>query len=144
MLTRPRTVVEFDDPEHPSSIEEILTALGAAPVAWNYATECCGAGMTIANPDTVVDLAGRILTDASAHGANCVVVACPMCHVNLDMKQDEIERRSAVRLRLPVYYLSDLVGLALGLSETALGVDRHLVASTLSPCGADEPSEGGV
>jgi heterodisulfide reductase subunit B len=144
MLTRPRTVVAFDDPEHPSSIEEILTALGAAPVSWNAATECCGAGMTIANPDTVVDLAGRILADAVAHGANCVVVACPMCHVNLDMKQDEIERRSATRFGLPVYYLSDLVGLAMGLSERELGIDRHLVASALSQSTADQTGESGV
>ena len=131
MLTRPRTVVEFDDPEHPSSMEEILTALGAAPVAWNFATECCGAGMTMAAPDTVVELAHRILTDARAQGANCVVVACPMCHVNLDLKQAEVEQRTKVRHDLPVYYLSDLVGLALGLDEHALGINRHLVTSGL-------------
>lgn len=127
MLTRPRTVVEFDDPEHPTSMEGILTALGATPVDWNLATECCGAGMTMAASDTVVDLAHRILTDARAHGANCVVVACPMCHVNLDLKQAEVERRLGVTHRMPVYYLSDLVGLALGLSEHDLGIDRHLV-----------------
>lgn len=136
LLTRPHSVVEFDDPEHPTSMEEILTALGADPVAWNCATECCGAGMTMAASDTVVDLAHRILSDARAHDANCVVVACPMCHVNLDLKQVEVERVRKVRHGLPVYYLSDLVGLALGLGERALGIDRHLASGGLAPAGA--------
>lgn len=128
MLTRPRNIVQFDDAECPTSMETILTALGAAPVEWNYRTECCGAGMTMANPATVVTLAHRILSNATAHGANCVVVACPMCHVNLDLKQAEIARVTGVRHDLPVYYLSDLVGLALGLDEKQLGIDRHFVA----------------
>ncbi|MDQ1307142.1 MAG: Heterodisulfide reductase subunit [Actinomycetota bacterium] len=127
MLTRPRAVVAFDDPEHPTSMQEILAALGAEPVDWNAATECCGAGLTIADPETVAHLAGRVLADARSHGANCLVVACPMCHVNLDMKQQDAARAAGVPGDLPVYYLSDLVGLALGLSPSVLGVDRHLV-----------------
>ena len=76
-----------------SSMEAMLAALGAKTVDWNYKTECCGAGMTMANEDTVLELAHKILTNAAAHGANCLVVACPMCHVNLDMKQADVERR---------------------------------------------------
>jgi heterodisulfide reductase subunit B len=129
MLTRPRRVVAFDDPEHPSSMEEMLEALGAEPVVWNYQTECCGAGLTMADEDTVVLLAHRILTNARAHGANCIVVACPMCHVNLDMKQPRIEKVMQVEHGLPIYYLSDLIGLALGIDESALGIDRHFVRS---------------
>lgn len=127
LLVRPPAVVEFDDAEHPESMETILTALGAKPVAWNFKTECCGAGMTMASPETVLELGGKILADAAAHGAECVVVACPMCHVNLDMKQRAIERHTQKSFNLPVYYLTDLVGLALGLDAAALGVDRHFV-----------------
>ena len=127
LLTRPPETLRFDDCEQPSSMETILRALGAEPVDWNYKTECCGAGMTMANEDTVLELSHRILTNADAHGANCVVVACPMCHVNLDMKQADIQRRYGVRHDMVVYYLSDLVGLALGLDEHSLGVDRHFV-----------------
>jgi heterodisulfide reductase subunit B len=129
MLTRPRNIVRFDDPEQPSSMEEILTTVGAAPVDWNFKTECCGAGMTMADEATVITLSHRILTNARAHGATCVVVACPMCHVNLDMRQSKIEKATKARHDMPVYYLSDLVGLALGLGERALGVDRHFVVS---------------
>ncbi len=127
LLTRPPDVVRFDDVEQPSSMEGILRALGAKTVRWNYATECCGAGMTIANDDIVLDLSHKILANAAAHGANCVVAACPMCHVNLDMKQPDIERSMRKRFALPVYYLTDAVGMALGLSREQLGVDRHFV-----------------
>jgi len=127
LLVRPPSVVEFDDAEQPQSMEAILTALGAKPVAWGAKTECCGAGMTMSTPESVIELSGRILANAAAHGANCVVAACPMCHVNLDMKQADIERSLGKRLDLPVYYLTDAVGVALGLSREQLGVDRHFV-----------------
>jgi heterodisulfide reductase subunit B len=127
LLTRPPGVVQFDDCEQPSSMEKLLTALGAAPVEWNYKTECCGAGMTMSNESIVLDLGNRILSNAEAHGANCMVVACPMCHVNLDMKQSAINQRYSATHDMVVYYLSDLVGLALGIAPDALGIPRHFV-----------------
>ena len=133
LLTRPPEILRFDDCEQPSSMEAILGAVGAKTVSWNYRTECCGAGMTMANEDTVLDLSHKILTNAAAHGANCLVVACPMCHVNLDMKQEAIERRYGVRHGMVVYYLSDLVGLSLGLDASVLGIDRHFVTKMPAP-----------
>jgi heterodisulfide reductase subunit B2 len=127
LLTRPPEEVDFDDCEQPSSMETLLAALGARPVEWNYKTECCGAGMTMAAEETVLDLSHKILHDAAAHGANCLVVACPMCHVNLDMKQADIERRHDATHNLVVYYLSDLVGLALGIEPSELGIPQHFV-----------------
>jgi len=129
LLVRPPTVVEFDDAEQPQSMEAVMMALGAKPVAWNYKTECCGAGMTMASPETVLELSGRILANAAAHGANCLVVACPMCHVNLDMRQAAIEEHTGKKFGLPVYYLTDAVGMALGLSTRELGADRHFVVA---------------
>lgn len=127
LLTRPPNVMHFDDFEQPNSMEQLLQGLGAKTVEWNYKTECCGAGMTMAKEETVLDLAHKILSDAAAHGANAVVVACPMCHVNLDMKQSAVERRYGEKLGLVVYYLSDVVGLALGISAEQLGTNRHFV-----------------
>ena len=127
LLTRPPSELKFDDCEQPRSMETLLSTLGAQPVEWNYKTECCGAGMTMADEDTVLELSHKILSNAVQHGANCMVVACPMCHVNLDMKQPDIERRYGVRHDMVVYYLSDLVGLALGIDERSLGIDRHFV-----------------
>jgi heterodisulfide reductase subunit B len=127
LLTRPPEVVAFDDCEQPESMDRIVAALGAQPVAWNGKTECCGAGMTMASEETVLDLSHKLLDDAAAHGANCLVVACPMCHVNLDMKQAAVEAHYQTHYGLTIYYLSDLVGLALGLTPEQLGVDRHFV-----------------
>ncbi len=127
LLTRPPEVVEFDDFEQPRSMEAVLAAAGVKTVEWNYRTECCGAGMTMAGPETVLELSHRILANAAAHGANCVVTACPMCHVNLDMKQAEIRARYGGPEPMTVYYLSDVVGLALGLAPETLGIDRHFV-----------------
>lgn len=129
LLVRPPAVVNFDDAEQPDSMEAVLRTLGAKPVDWNMRTECCGAGMTMASPETVTELGGRILANAVAHGANAIVVACPMCHVNLDMKQTAIENQAGARFNLPVYYLSDVVGMALGLSAAELGIDRHFVVA---------------
>ncbi len=126
LLTRPPKIVQFDDPERPRSMEDILQSLGAETVEWNYQTECCGAGMTLSNDAIVLDLSHKIIANAQAHGANCLVVACPMCHVNLDMKQSDIRKKYECE-PMVVYYLSDLVGLALGLEEAALGIDRHFV-----------------
>lgn len=127
LLTRPPETLRFDDCEHPESMETILRELGAQPVDWSFKTECCGAGMTMADEDVVLELSHRVLKNAKEHGANCVVVACPMCHVNLDMKQADVERRFGCQIDLTVYYLSDMVGLAAGLSAHDLGIDRHFV-----------------
>jgi heterodisulfide reductase subunit B len=74
LLTRPAQTLQFDDCEQPSSMETILRGLGAEPVEWNYKTECCGAGMTMADEGTVLELSHKILSNASEHGANCIVV----------------------------------------------------------------------
>ena len=140
LLTRPANVVEFDDAEQPRSMEKILEALGGKTVDWNYRTECCGAGMTMANEQTVLELSHKILSNAEAHGANCLVVACPMCHVNLDMKQANIGRRYGVRNVMPVYYLSDVVGLALGFKPEALGINRHFACSADLQVGMSDAS----
>ena len=127
LLTRPPKDLRFDDCEQPSSMETLLRSLGAEPVDWNYKTECCGSGLTLADDSVVMNLSEKILLNAKKHGANCIVVACPMCHLNLDMKQSAIETKLGETLGLPVYYISDLVGIALGLSEQELRIDKHFV-----------------
>jgi heterodisulfide reductase subunit B len=129
LLTRPPSIVNFDDPECPDSMETLLQACGARPIDWNYRTKCCGAGMTLSNEETVLELSHEILADAVDHGATCLVVACPMCHVNLDMKQPAIERRYDTKLGLPVFYLTDLIGRAVGLDDATLGINRHFIAA---------------
>ena len=137
LLTRPPATLQFDDCEQPSSMETMLRGLGRQPVEWSCKTECCGAGMTMADEDTVLELSQKVLDNARQHGANCLVVACPMCHVNLDMKQPAMERRYGCRHDLVVYYLSDLVGLALGLDEADAGHRSAFRGETVGEHGAN-------
>lgn len=125
LLVRPAEVVGFDDPEQPTSMEEVVRAAGATPVAWHMRLECCGGAFSLARTASVVRLGRAILDDARRAGAEALVVACPMCHSNLDFRQSAMLNRG--EKALPVLYLSELVGLALGLAPDRLGLQRHFV-----------------
>lgn len=125
LLLRPAEVCSFDDPEAPASMEEVVEATGATAVAWNMRLECCGGGFSIPRTASVVRLGRAILDDARAAGADAIAVACPMCHSNLDFRQKAMARRGEAGL--PILFLSELVGLALGIEPDRLGLDRHYV-----------------
>ncbi|MBK8983462.1 MAG: CoB--CoM heterodisulfide reductase iron-sulfur subunit B family protein [Ignavibacteria bacterium] len=125
LLVRPAAITKFDDAEEPESMEKIVEATGADTVDWNYKTECCGAAHSIARRDIVVDLSKKIIDDAITHGANVMVVACPMCHTNLDMRQRAMKRKYPDHKEFPVLYLTELIGLSLGMDEKELGIDLH-------------------
>ncbi len=125
LLVRPAAITKFDDAEEPESMEKIVEATGAFAVDWNYKTECCGAAHSISRRDIVIDLSKKILDDAKSHGANVLVVACPMCHTNLDMRQRAMKRKYPDHRDFPVLYLTELIGLSLGMDEKDLGIDLH-------------------
>ncbi len=127
LLVRPADITKFDDAEQPTSMENLVALTGAKPVDWNYKVECCGAAHTLARRDIVLDLSKKILDDAKEHGANVMVVACPMCHANLDMRQRAMKREYPDHKDFPVLYLTELLGLALGMNEKELGINLHTV-----------------
>lgn len=127
LLVRPAEITKFDDAEQPSSMEKIVESTGAETVEWNMKVECCGAAHSISRREIVVDLSKKILEDARDHGANVMVVACPMCHTNLDMRQRAMKRTYPDHREFPVLYLTELIGLALGMNERELGIDLHYV-----------------
>lgn len=127
LLTRPPKILQFDDPEDPTSMEILLEKLGAEPVEWNCKTVCCGGGLTLCDEAAVAAMSYRVLQNALDSGANCVVVACPMCQVNLDMRQAEAKKLGLTR-EVPIFYLSDLVGLAVGLTAKDLDMNRRFVS----------------
>ena len=129
LLTRPKELSILDDPEDPQLMECLLKTLGAEPVEWPYKTECCGASFAISRTDTVHRLCRDILTMAKDSGANCIAVACPLCQSNLDLRQSDIEK-SAGEIGLPVFYFTQLLGKALGLSDKSLGIDKLMVDPT--------------
>ncbi len=127
LLVRPANLTQFDDAERPTSMERLIEAAGGKTVDWNFKVECCGAAHSIAHTEVVVTLSERILADARLHGADAVVVACPMCHSNLDMRQKNMKKKIAEHVDMPVLFLTEVLGLALGLSPKALGLDLHFV-----------------
>ncbi len=116
-----------DDVENPQSIEKVLEKFGAMSIDWAFKTDCCGASASVNDADVSIDLMSKIFNDAIARGANCIVTTCPMCQFNLDAYQDAACKKLGISKRLPVYYLTELVGVALGLDPVALQIDRHLV-----------------
>ncbi|MBM4352618.1 MAG: heterodisulfide reductase subunit B [Deltaproteobacteria bacterium] len=126
LLTRPPEVTQFDDTEYPMSMDLLLRDLGAETIDWAYKVECCGASLSLTNSDIILDLTRKIILDAKARGALALVVACPLCHVNLDSRQFQAEEKYQTRLEMPVLFFSQLIGLALGLSGKELGTDKHL------------------
>ena len=127
LLVRPQQVVKYDRPEDPQTMDIILKKLGANPIDWEFKTECCGAGLSIARTDIVADLSSKVLNDAVRRGAEAVIVACPMCHANLDMRRPVINKRSGTQLDIPVLYITQAIGLAMGIDEKELGLRRHIV-----------------
>lgn len=119
LMLKPPEVARFDDPENPHTMDDLLRTVGAAPVKWGYKTECCGASLSVSRPDLVEKLVGDILDNADQNGAECVVTACPMCQANLEQRRPE-------RHTMPVYYFTDLTGIAFGLSPQELGIPLHL------------------
>jgi heterodisulfide reductase subunit B2 len=118
-----------DDVENPQGMETILRALGAEPVDWNDKTSCCGASAAVNDQDTAFNLMAKIMKDATARGANCFVTTCPMCQMNLDLSQESYCSQHGIRERLPVYFITEMVGVALGLSPAELQVDKHFQES---------------
>ncbi len=125
LLVRPGKITDFDDEENPQTMDSLMERLGAEPISWDFKTECCGASMTLARPDIVLRLSHRILSQAKRLGADCVAVACPMCHSNLDMRQREIEAKYKEKIGLPVLYFTQLMGLALDIPPRELMLHRH-------------------
>lgn len=130
MQTRfPYPVAVPDDVENPQGMEQVLQVLGANPMDWNAKTCCCGASAAINDYDASLHLMAVIMQDAVSRGANCLVTTCPMCQLNMDAYQDDFCRLHGIRERLPVYFLTELIGLALGLPFHELQIDRHFTDS---------------
>ena len=141
LLTRQKNVTQFDSPEYPMSMDRIMEALGATAVDFDYKTECCGASFSISNTEVVLSLSGKILEVAKESGAHLIVVACPLCQSNLDMRQPDIEKLTGVKFDLPVMYFTQLMALAFGYPESELKLPKHIVpvVKALSNIGKIEP-----
>ncbi|MBI9109649.1 CoB--CoM heterodisulfide reductase iron-sulfur subunit B family protein [Maridesulfovibrio ferrireducens] len=142
IMNRPPEVMNFDDPEHPMAMDNIMTALGATVLPFPLKVECCGASFGIPRKDIVMSLSGKLLDAAKDIGAEALVTACPLCQMNLDLRQDQVNSAAGTNHHIPVFYYTQLIGLALGLSEKELGIDKLCVdpRKVINAIGRDETS----
>ncbi len=127
LMVRPQLILKFDREEDPQSMDLLMAKIGATPIDWAFKTECCGAGLSISRTNTVARLSGNIVMDAVDRGAEAIIVACPMCHSNLDMRRPEINSYLNLKINIPVLYLTQALGMAIGIEKKELGVQRHFV-----------------
>lgn len=127
IMNRPPEIMSFDDPENPTAMDKIMTAIGAEPIAFPLKVECCGASYGVPRQDIVTRLTGKLLACARDNGAEAIVVACPMCQMNLDLRQSQVNRALNEKFNIPVIYFTQLLGLAIGCPEKTLGLDKLTV-----------------
>ena len=127
LMTRPGDSMKFDNPENPTTLDRLLEALGAEVLPFPLKVECCGASFGIPARNVVPRLSGKILDLAAGLGADAIVVACPLCQMNLDLRQGQINAANGTSHKIPVPYFTQLMGYAFGLGDNRLGFDKLAV-----------------
>jgi heterodisulfide reductase subunit B2 len=127
LVARPPEMTGKADYENPQNMERLLEVLGATPSDWSFKTDCCGAGLAVAKPDIIDTLVQRLYERALEAGAECLVVSCQMCQANLDLSQERISRKFGQDYYLPVFYFTELIGLAVGHPQAPKWLAQHLV-----------------
>jgi len=122
LLTRPPEATGVEHPENPTDLDALMGALGAEVVDWSYKTCCCGAAHSLTRPDIVVKLSGGLIAHAQEAGADAIVVACPLCHMNLDTRQSQMDLEET----LPILYFTQLMAVALGLPEKEAALNKNV------------------
>lgn len=126
-LLRPAAEIALDDPENPHLFEDFIGALGAEAVLYPHRGECCGSYLAVGAPDVALEASYRILDSARLAGAQAIVTSCPLCHYNLDHPQREMVARYPGFRPLPIFYITQILGIALGLDGSDFGFEKHSV-----------------
>jgi heterodisulfide reductase subunit B2 len=127
LITHAGETQSDEDPEHPQGMSRLMEAVGVTNLEWGYSTVCCGGSLSLTRADVALKLTADILAQAREMGAQAIVVACPLCQLNLDSRQKEIERLYGVRYSIPVVYFTQILGLALGIPGRQLMLQKHFV-----------------
>jgi len=120
LLVRPPQVAQFDNPDDPQVMGDLLSAVGVEVMPWSHATDCCGGGLSLSRSDVVQNLVGRLAERAREAGADAIATACPLCQVNLEMRQ-------TYEPKMPAFYFTELLGLGFGLPEADRWLGKHLI-----------------
>ena len=125
LTSRPQSVTGVENIESPKIMEQLVSLTGAECVDWDYKTECCGGSHQVDAPSAARPLVERIFRNAKANEARAIITACPMCHLNLDMREEEINHKMGTAYDLPVYQFTELLAVAMGASATDIGLQKH-------------------
>ena len=128
LVVRPPKVTDAVDYEDPQSMDKLMKSAGAETVNWSYKTDCCGGSLTLGRPDVMRRLSQKLLDMALEAGAECLVTCCPMCQSNLESCQGALSRKTGRDYHIPIFYFTELVGLALDLPGVDQWLGRHLVS----------------
>ena len=129
LMSRPADVMQFGDPENPTLMETLLSACGAEMLDFPLKTVCCGASFGIPERPLTARNSGRILELATRLGVDAVAVACPLCQMNLDLRQKQAAKAEDAFFHMPVLYFTQLMGLAMGIAPEHLGLDQLCVSA---------------
>ncbi len=124
-ILRPRK--DHEDVESPRFFEDLMTAIGADPVEYLLKLRCCGGALLITNREAALSLVRNLLENAVQSGAAIIATACPLCQVNLECYQKQVNSEFGTNLNVPVLYFTQLIGLALGVPPGKLGIGSELV-----------------
>src|SRR3990170_3420884 len=127
-ILRPPEALQFEDHNKPTSLEQLVTVLGAEPVHYEGETKCCGFPILFVQRNTAFEMAGTYLNNAKQKKADFMVTPCPLCHVSLDTYQTKSAKKIKADIGLPVVHLPQMVGLALGIKPEKLGFSKHMVS----------------
>lgn len=124
---KPPKLTGLDNPENPHLLDDIMQTCGAETVNWPYKTECCGASLVFYDVNTVLGMSKRVLNVARNANVDAIVTACPLCQSNLDMRQGQINKHLGTDFNIPIFYFTELLAYAMGVSPKEFGIDKHCV-----------------
>ncbi len=127
LSVRPSKIINSDDPDNPTHIDEIVSVLGGKPLKFTSKTKCCGGGLLMTYRDIAVKLTEEILVEASRREAQCILVTCPLCHMTLETLTSKVKTNSNGR-NIPILYFTQLMGLSFGIEPKKLGLHKNLVS----------------
>lgn len=125
-IVRPRK--DKEDVENPQFFEKLLSAIGAEPIDYASKTRCCGGSLIITNRKAALDMVHKLLQDAVNSNANVIATTCPMCNVNVEVYQSQVNREFGTNFSIPVMYFTQLMGMALGIEPKRIGVGASMLA----------------
>jgi heterodisulfide reductase subunit B len=123
LITRPAKLTGAENPEYPMTMDYLLQSLGAETVDWSFKTDCCGGSLSVTQTEVALKMSKDVLENARDCGAEAVITMCPMCHMNLDARQEDMK----LDFDVPIFHSTQLATLALGMNVEESHLDKNLV-----------------